>query len=57
MFIDFMPFSGPEGENCLLSVKDYLGYQHFSARSDVAILHIMIVSTDREREAALGFRI
>ena len=48
---------GPEGESCLLSVKDYLSYQRFSAQNDAAILHIMVVSADREREAALGFGI
>lgn len=52
-----MSSSGPEGESCPLSEKDYLSHQQFSAQNNAATLHIMIVSADREREAALYFGI
>ena len=49
--------SGPEGESCPLSVKDYLTHQQSSAQFDARFLHVVSVSPDRERKAALDFGI
>ena len=48
-----MSSSDLEGESCPLSGMDYLSHQQIPAPSDGRILHVMIVSADRERKTTL----